>query len=228
MTEEEWFSTTDLWEMLKYVQPHCGERKMRLLAVACCHVLDDLFEDQLIRDALEAAELYADGHIEESILNEWSQKATEASEGLGLSLTAPKYMAYSLVGTTAQTGRYASDLGGVPGWVSQALACWAGHYWASPPWEEVQQQSARALRAFVIDVMDNPFWPAVLDSTWRTSDVLRLARQMYESRDFSAMPILGDALEEAGCDRADVLTHCRSAGPHIRGCWLVDLILDYR
>ena len=49
--------------------------------------------------------------------------------------------------------------------------------------------------------------------------------QMYDTRDFSAMPILADALQDAGCEKADVLDHCRGDGPHVRGCWVVDLLL---
>ena len=60
---------------------------------------------------------------------------------------------------------------------------------------------------------------------WLTVDVLALASQMYESRDFFAMPILADALQDAGCDNADILNHCRGPGPHVRGCWVVDLVL---
>jgi hypothetical protein len=48
---------------------------------------------------------------------------------------------------------------------------------------------------------------------------------MYESRDFSAMPILADALQDAGCDNADILAPCCGPGPHVRGCWVVDLVL---
>jgi hypothetical protein len=48
---------------------------------------------------------------------------------------------------------------------------------------------------------------------------------MYESRDFGAMPILADALQDAGCEDAAILGHCRGAGPHVRGCWVVDLVL---
>ena len=48
---------------------------------------------------------------------------------------------------------------------------------------------------------------------------------MYESRDIAPMAILADALQEAGCDNTDVLNHCRSDGPHVRGCWVVDLVL---
>ena len=63
------------------------------------------------------------------------------------------------------------------------------------------------------------------DPSWRTSTAVGLARTMHESRDFAAMPILADALEEAGCDRPDVLAHCRADTPHVRGCWVVDLVL---
>jgi hypothetical protein len=51
---------------------------------------------------------------------------------------------------------------------------------------------------------------------------------MYESREFSAMPILADALQDAGCNDDAVLDHCRGEGPHVRGCWVVDLVLDKR
>jgi hypothetical protein len=52
-----------------------------------------------------------------------------------------------------------------------------------------------------------------------------MAGSMYESRDFAGMPILADALEEAGCGDPDILSHCRGGGPHVRGCWVVDLVL---
>jgi hypothetical protein len=75
------------------------------------------------------------------------------------------------------------------------------------------------------DIFGNPFRPVAFDPAWRTEAAIGLAGRMYESRDFSAMPILADALEEAGCDVADVLAHCRGPGPHVRGCWVVDHVL---
>ncbi|VTR97843.1 Uncharacterized protein (Fragment) OS=uncultured bacterium PE=4 SV=1 [Gemmata massiliana] len=54
---------------------------------------------------------------------------------------------------------------------------------------------------------------------------MAIAAQMYALRDFSGIPILADALEESGCDNADVLDHCCGPGPHVRGCWVVDLVL---
>jgi hypothetical protein len=76
------------------------------------------------------------------------------------------------------------------------------------------------------DIFGNPFHPVAFSPDWRTSTAVLLARQMYDSRDFSAMPILADALEDAGCDSAGLLTHCRDPQqPHARGCWVVDLLL---
>ncbi len=71
----------------------------------------------------------------------------------------------------------------------------------------------------------NPFRPVPFSPTWQTDSTVTLASQMYESRDFGAMPILADALQDAGCDNADILDHCRGDGPHVRGCWVVDLVL---
>ncbi|MBN9119949.1 MAG: hypothetical protein J0I06_12435 [Planctomycetes bacterium] len=76
------------------------------------------------------------------------------------------------------------------------------------------------------DIFGNPFLLVPFSTAWRTDTAVTLARQMYESRDFSAMPILADALQDAGCDSADVLAHCRDADqPHVRGCWVTDLVL---
>jgi len=71
----------------------------------------------------------------------------------------------------------------------------------------------------------NPFRPVAFSPEWRTSTAVALATQMHESRDFGAMPILADALQDAGCDNDDILNHCRGDGPHVRGCWVVDLVL---
>jgi hypothetical protein len=91
--------------------------------------------------------------------------------------------------------------------------------WAAPTGHHFSR--AHLLR----DIFSNPFRPVAFDPNWRTSTVVSLARSMYESRDFSAMPILSDALQDAGCDHADILDHCRGSGPHVRGCWVVDVAL---
>src|SRR5262249_44543784 len=70
-----------------------------------------------------------------------------------------------------------------------------------------------------------PFRHVTVDPVWLTSTGVALARQMYDTRDFSPIPILADALQDAGCDNADILAHCRGPGPHVRECWVVDLVL---
>jgi hypothetical protein len=71
----------------------------------------------------------------------------------------------------------------------------------------------------------NPFRPVTLDSSLRTSTVTQLVQAIYEERAFDRMPILADALEDAGCSNQDILSHCRGREEHVRGCWVVDLLL---
>jgi hypothetical protein len=89
-----------------------------------------------------------------------------------------------------------------------------------------REQIRSALQNLVNDILGNPFRPVSLAPECRTSTAVALAGQMYESRDFSAMPILADALQDAGCDNEVILMHCRDAKQvHVRGCWAVDLVL---
>jgi hypothetical protein len=75
------------------------------------------------------------------------------------------------------------------------------------------------------DVVGNPFRPVAFAADWRSVTAVSLARVMYETGDFSPMPILADALQDTGCEDADVLNHCRGDTPHVRGCWVVDRVL---
>jgi hypothetical protein len=87
----------------------------------------------------------------------------------------------------------------------------------------VAEEHAQA--ALLRDIFGNPFRPATLDRAWLTSTVVALARGIYADRAFDRMPILADALQDAGCTSDDILAHCRGPGPHVRGCWVVDLAL---
>jgi hypothetical protein len=75
------------------------------------------------------------------------------------------------------------------------------------------------------DIFGNPYRLVAFDSAWRTTNVAAVAQTIYDERRFCDMPILGDALEEAGCNQESVLDHCRSEEGHVRGCWVVDLAL---
>ena len=70
----------------------------------------------------------------------------------------------------------------------------------------------------------NPFRPVAFAPAWNTSAVLALAHTIYDARAFDRLPILADALEDAGCTDSEIIGHCRSGGEHVRGCWVVDLL----
>ncbi len=118
------------------------------------------------------------------------------------------------IGTRANRKRLAT-CGPLPEWLD-----WVHGIGGRTP--EVYEATAVLAR----EVFGNPFRPVVFSPMWRTDTALSLARGMYESRDFGAMPILADALQDAGCDNEDVLNHCRDDKQvHVRGCWVVDLVL---
>jgi hypothetical protein len=96
-------------------------------------------------------------------------------------------------------------------------------------WEEAGQAEADAQAVLLHDIFGNPFHPFSLDTTWPSWHdglLASMARQIYDSRDFSDLSVMADALEEAGCANPDIVSHCREQGAvHVRGCWVVDLCL---
>jgi hypothetical protein len=98
-----------------------------------------------------------------------------------------------------------------------------------PDFDLVYKEAHRNQCAVLRDLVGNPFHQVQVDPSWihpNDSAVKKIARAIYQERQFNDMPILADALEEAGCDNEDILSHCRSEGLHVRGCWVVDLLLD--
>jgi hypothetical protein len=96
----------------------------------------------------------------------------------------------------------------------------------TPPyhWLDPELHSVELLR----EVYGNPYSSLPFDAAWRTSTAVALARQIYATGDFGAMPILADAIQDAGCDDEHILDHCRGSGPHARGCWVLDHVLKLR
>ncbi|HEX3148247.1 MAG TPA: hypothetical protein VHR66_09185 [Gemmataceae bacterium] len=91
--------------------------------------------------------------------------------------------------------------------------------------KSIVEEEKLAQVLLVRDLFANPFRPVAFDPRWRTSDSVGVARGIYQHRAFDRMPILADALMDAGCDDTAILDHCRGLGPHVRGCWVVDLVL---
>jgi hypothetical protein len=89
-----------------------------------------------------------------------------------------------------------------------------------------QYASEQAQQCILLrDIFGNPFRPVAVDQTWLTPTVVQLAQAIYDEPAFDRMPQLADALHEAGCDNEEILSHCRGPGPHVRGCWALDLVL---
>jgi hypothetical protein len=91
--------------------------------------------------------------------------------------------------------------------------------------DQLRDMHLQLQQAVLRDIIGDPLDPVSIDARWRTSDVRGLALGIYEDRAFSRMPILADALMDAGCEDERIIFHCRGSGPHVRGCWVVDLVL---
>jgi hypothetical protein len=249
MTEAEWLACTDPGPMLDFLKGRASERKLRLFAVACCRRIGHLLSDERCRsaaEAVEAAEAFADGLTPEAGL----AAAREAAQSVFTAHFGTLWLAW---GGEAAVMAAAADIramrtwhghlpkGGGVGEAADAAAKAVAGYAADGPhaeglpkdlvestWQAVQaserQEQARVLRC----LFGNPFRPVALDPAWRAwrdGTIPKLAQAIYDGPDFDGLPILADALEEAGCTNADILSHCRSEGPHVRGCWVVDLLL---
>jgi hypothetical protein len=99
--------------------------------------------------------------------------------------------------------------------------------WATCRWGTPTNRSTRA-KPSARDHFTHPttqFCHITFKPSWLTSTVLSLASGIYFEKAFDPMPILADALQDADCDNEDMLNHCRQPGEHVRGCFVVDLLL---
>lgn len=242
MTEAEWFSEIEYGRHLQFLRDRLSARQSRLLAVAFCRCVLRLHGEPAIVQGLEAAEEFADGRCTVQNLEayrwqfretavvaheQWLKLSTEDPErSLNYSLLSE--LAWATAYTTAQQVALEDVAARTARTFMQAqmreVGSLLGPFHASPN-KELLDQQRQEFRALVWDVAGNPFATPVDFARWRTSTVAAIARGMYLSRDFSALPILADALEDAGCDDVEVLAHCRTPGAHVRGCWVLDQIL---
>ena len=233
MTEQEWLACNDPTLMLTFLRSKASDRKLRLFAVACCRRIWHLLTDQGSCEAVNAAEKYADGEIGEQRFRKLGAAAELAFEEANSNVLNPDY----------------SDPHGAG--IAEAAtisAFWLSHVGdhsdlaAEATVEAVRQATGTAEEerrhqvCLLHDVFGPlPFRPIVIEPawlTWQGNTIPRLAQAAYEERllpsgymDARCLTVLADALEEAGCHDADILTHCREPGPHFRGCWAVDLLL---
>ncbi len=176
-------------------------RKLRLFAVACCNLIRHLLHDPRSQDAVMVAERHADG------------MATDTE------LAAARAAAWAVVGSISErvsltTAHAAWNIT----WQSAYGAAFGADYYT----EGFIQGAERC--AMMRHIIGNPFRSPIIESGWLTTSVIEMTEAIYSERAFDRLPLLADALEDAGCTDADILAHCRSPGPHVRGCWVVDLL----
>jgi hypothetical protein len=211
MTEQEWLACNDSGSMMAFLEGKASARKSRLFEVACLREIGSLKTDQQSQSAIDAAEDLADGGSGGDAITE----AMLFANALG---TAREIAREAIVALASRT-----DAAPRSSWEETMMALASGSEPGNSP--DVFAASLRDAAVIVRDLFGNPFRPVTLNSAWRTSNVTALAQSIYDDRAFDRLPILADALEDAGCDNADILNHCRQSGEHVRGCWVVDLVL---
>lgn len=197
MTEADWLAGTDPIAMTEFVSPAVGARRCRLLAVGCLRLLWGRMSPAEHR-AAKVAERYADGDATLSELN-----FARAACG---TYTASAHAARWTTGPSRELREAMST-----------VLTFTGVAGAEVP----------AQVELVRDVFGKPFRPlAKFPKEWKSSTVLALSRGIYADRAFDRMPILADALQDAGCSDERVVSHCLDpARRHVRGCWVLDLLL---
>ncbi|VTR91775.1 Uncharacterized protein OS=Sorangium cellulosum (strain So ce56) GN=sce5710 PE=4 SV=1 [Gemmata massiliana] len=218
MTEQEWLKCSDLAPMLKSLHGSVSDRKLRLFACECVKRILHLLPSDLCRSAVSIAEQYADGLATVEQLRNAGGEAHYSSPQRDY----PHNVVTGELARSAvdQLTEHENDAwSAVYGAYRYAIEAVGGQLQASNPIEE--QAQCHLLR----DIFGNPFRSVIVDRSWLTSTVTALAEGIYADRAFDRIPILADALQDAGCDSADILGHCRGDGPHVRGCWVIDLLL---
>jgi hypothetical protein len=218
MTEAEWLACTDPVSMLEFLRVRANDRKLRLFLCACCRHIWDLLWDKRTQEAITISELYADGRATEVELEVAYQGAWQAAcrtlAGKVPRGHAAKHWVWDAVAAAVSRDKWLRRN------ISKGVAMVLEAGGAAGPFSPV---------LLLRDVFGNPLRPLpAIDPSWGTwngGTVVRLAEAIHEESAFDRLPVLADALEDAGCNNADILAHCRQAGPHVRGCWVIDLLL---
>jgi len=251
MTEAEWLACKDPQPMLEFLRGKASDRKWTLFTVACCRRIWHLLSAPASREHVDRAERQADGSNDAEVVSQrsaWDQvergsaeQAAESAAGACIHWkTGPVDIA------PADDDYYRARIEALDRGILIPATPDDDPRWSNV--ERVAKSAAtasaraahgvnlfrygrafrdeRAMQALLLrDIFGNPFRPSPSTPSWLTPTVKQLAAAIYEERAFERMPILADALEDDGCTQQDILSHCRSGGEHVRGCWVVDLLL---
>jgi hypothetical protein len=234
MTELEWKTCTEPSAILQLVAKNgkVSARKLRLFAVGCCRRISDWIQPPQSQLTIAVAARFADGMATPAELAA-ARAAAHTARPAPLGTSGPLINAWLAAVHTAEPDAWeAAFLTSQEACVVPALA--AEEQWRAQTGEdELPEAQWLALLAqergqqlpLLRDIVGNPFRRAEIAEVWLSPSVQNLAQHIYNDEGFAEMPTLADVVEAAGCRDAEILTHCRSGGPHVRGCWVVDRLL---
>jgi hypothetical protein len=239
MNEDEWLSSTNVLELLSHAFNKCSERKFRLFCLECCRRIAHLLTDPRSREALE----FLERNVDPGVIGRKGIVAVRKS-----ARSAANFNPYGDQREPGRTARYASGLASCCPLIALDPAPFYSAQWCSMTaatalwWSEATPDTMTVIdhsdprmsmihaqhSSLLRDIVGNPFRPVKVDPAWlaaNESAASRIAQSMYDENVFDRLPILADALEDAGCADGAILSHLRGPGPHVRGCWVIDLVL---
>ena len=227
MDEQTWQTATAPWGMIGFAHTLSSKRKLRLFTCACCRQVLNPFAPRVAERALDAAEAFADGEITVAVLAQVGEAVSRAFAGA----TDDADRGTGYLRHLSDACRWACKSGNEEQAAGKAALA-AARAAADVPWPATGELhrgcpvEPAAQAELMRDIFGNPFRSVGIELEWLTDTVLALARGIYAERAFDRMPILADALQDAGCDDEELLSHCRADREHVRGCWVVDLLLS--
>jgi hypothetical protein len=218
MTETEWLECEQPGRLLEFVHERTSPRKWRLLACALCRRVGSLLQDKRSRRAVETAEGFADGLVLAS-----PQALAEACQGAVDAWSWWPRMdkhTWQALGAATSVAKPAIEISEMVHVLENSLGADC----------RLAPAEARRDRCEVIrDIFGNPFHSPNLDRSWYEAEgasLPPLVRSIYSERRFEAVPEVADLLEKTGCRNGDIIAHCKQPSEHVRGCWVLDLLLD--
>ncbi len=235
ITEDEWLTAKTVIDLDLYRSAKHQHRKWRLFGTACCRRAMNLFPDPRLDAVADAAEQFADSTLTWDDVKRVRQILTAVRKELGEKFGPDEARIDIVRALDDATQKKPLDALGACRHAEYAFAAavrihLSGDDRHTPEtrarWQATLKAEDQEQVRLAHDIFGNPFRPVAVAPEWRTSDSVGLAQAIYAGRTFHDLPVLADALEEAGCDAAELLAHCRDTTlTHVRGCWAVDLVL---
>lgn len=241
MNATAWLAVDSPSRMFDFLERKISPRKLRLFGIACCRRIEELMTDAGCLAAVDLAERFVEGQVSAAEMgslrvlleraylahNEQIDARDNAAQVKLWCIGAAKNLLQDDTDYRQEPANPTGDADLLCIW--QAASSAAAHFNVKrvgdhPP--ETLFAEHRAQANLLREILGNPFEAVSLDPSWRAARVVQLAETIYDERSFEQMPRLGQALKAAGCRCKEILDHCLSPGPHVRGCWLLDLLLD--